>query len=592
MAAAMAAAKATALLDIRNLRVEFPSRRGSLVAVDDVSLAVEPGDILGVVGESGAGKSTVGNAVIGLLEPPGEMTAGEVRLSGRRIDNLDDAEKRKLRGKRIGMIFQDPLTSLNPLQTIEQQLVETIDLHLGTGEAAARRRATDLLRQVGIPEPGLRVKQHPHQFSGGMRQRVVIALALAAEPDVIIADEPTTALDVSIQAQILDLMRALCREENVGMMLITHDMGVIADVTDRVAVMYRGRLVEHGATEQVLGRPEHPYTRSLISAVPRPDVKLVRFPLVTYIEDAGETPRNIDVERHWLGQARDFAGAGGAAAAGGPLISLESLHMRFTTRRSFLRKNRIYLDAVRDVSLDIHEGEVFGLVGESGSGKSTVARMICGLHAPVAGAIRFAGTELTALRREADLDPFRRQMQMIFQDPYSSLNPRMRVRDIVAEPIRFHRLADGREEVEAIVADLLEQVGLGAGAATRYPHEFSGGQRQRISIARALATRPRFLICDEPTSALDVSIQAQVLNLLKDLQELLGLTMLFISHDLPVIRQMCDRVGVMQGGRLCEVRETEELFEDPGHDYTRHLLDLMPRLDVLSRQDLDIDAPR
>ena len=583
-------ATAMALLDIRNLRVEFPSRRGSLVAVDDVSLAVEPGDILGVVGESGAGKSTVGNAVIGLLEPPGEMTAGEVRLSGRRIDDLEDAEKRKLRGKRIGMIFQDPLTSLNPLQTIEQQLVETIDLHLGTGEAAARRRAVDLLRQVGIPEPELRVKQHPHQFSGGMRQRVVIALALAAEPDVIIADEPTTALDVSIQAQILDLMRALCKEENVGMMIITHDMGVIADVTDRVAVMYRGRLVEHGATEQVLGRPEHPYTRSLISAVPRPDVKLVRFPLVTYIEDAGETPRNIDVERHWLGQARDFEGAGRAAAAGGPLIALESLHMRFTTRRSFLRRNRVYLDAVRDVSLDIHEGEVFGLVGESGSGKSTVARMICGLHAPVAGAIRFAGTELTALRREADLDPFRRQMQMIFQDPYSSLNPRMRVRDIVAEPIRFHRLADGRQEVEAIVADLLEQVGLGAGAATRYPHEFSGGQRQRISIARALATRPRFLICDEPTSALDVSIQAQVLNLLKDLQELLGLTMLFISHDLPVIRQMCDRVGVMQGGRLCEVRETEELFEDPQHDYTRHLLDLMPRLDVLSRQDLDLEA--
>ena len=584
-------AMATALLDIRNLRVEFPSRRGSLVAVDDVSLAVEPGDILGVVGESGAGKSTVGNAIIGLLEPPGEMTAGEVHLAGRRIDDLEDAEKRKLRGKRIGMIFQDPLTSLNPLQTIEQQLVETVDLHLGTGEAAARRRAVDLLRQVGIPEPELRVKQHPHQFSGGMRQRVVIALALAAEPDVIIADEPTTALDVSIQAQILDLMRALCKEGNVGMMIITHDMGVIADVTDRVAVMYRGRLVEHGATEQVLGRPEHPYTRSLISAVPRPDVKLVRFPLVTYIEDAGETPRNIDVERHWLGQARDFEGAGGTAA-GGPLISLESLHMRFTTRRSFLRRNRIYLDAVRDVSLDIHEGEVFGLVGESGSGKSTVARMICGLHAPVAGAIRFAGTELTALRREVDLDPFRRQMQMIFQDPYSSLNPRMRVRDIVAEPIRFHRLADGREEVEGIVADLLEQVGLGAGAAARYPHEFSGGQRQRISIARALATRPRFLICDEPTSALDVSIQAQVLNLLKDLQELLGLTMLFISHDLPVIRQMCDRVGVMQGGRLYEVRETEELFEDPEHDYTRHLLDLMPRLDALSRQGLDIEDRR
>ncbi len=570
-------------LEIRNLRVEFPSRRGRVVAVDDVSLAVEPGDILGVVGESGAGKSTVGNAVIGLLEPPGEMSAGEVHLAGRRIDNLPDSEKRKLRGKRIGMIFQDPLTSLNPLQTIERQLVETIDLHLSTGEAAARRRAVDLLRQVGIPEPGLRVKQYPHQFSGGMRQRVVIALAVCAEPDVIIADEPTTALDVSIQAQILDLMRTLCRERDVAMLIITHDMGVIADITDRVAVMYRGRLVEQGATERILGSPDHAYTRSLVAAVPRPDVKLIRFPLVTYIEDANETPRNIDISRHWLGEARDFGGA-----AGGPLVSLDSLHMRFVTRRSVFRRNRAYLDAVKDVSFDIGEGEVFGLVGESGSGKSTVARMICGLHVPVAGAIRFAGTDLTALRREADLDPFRRQMQMIFQDPFSSLNPRMRVLDIVAEPIRFHRLAGSRREVERIVSDLLEQVGLGAHAANRYPHEFSGGQRQRISIARALATRPRFLICDEPTSSLDVSIQAQVLNLLKDLQELLGLTMLFISHDLPVIRQMCDRVGVMLAGRLCEVKETEALFENPEHDYTRHLLGLMPRLTGLSRQGLEL----
>ena len=600
--------------------MEFPSRRGTLVAVDGVSLVVEPGEVLGVVGESGAGKSTVGNAVIGLLEPPGEMTAGEVLLAGRRIDDLDEAGKRRLRGKRIGMIFQDPLTSLNPLQTVERQLVETIDLHLETGEAEARRRSVDLLRQVGIPEPELRVKQYPHQFSGGMRQRVVIALALCAEPDVIIADEPTTALDVSIQAQILDLMRALCKEKGVGMMIITHDMGVIADITDRVAVMYRGRLVEQGVTAKILGDPDHDYTRSLISAVPRPDVKLVRFPLVTYIEDAAEMPRHIDVQHHWLGQARDFgdgAAAGEGAEAGNgtgtvdgasgggdgrngpsrgaagraPLISLEGLHMRFTTRSSFLKRNRVYLDAVKDVSLDVHEGEVFGLVGESGSGKSTVARMICGLHTPAAGIIRFAGTDLTALRREADLDPFRRQMQMIFQDPYSSLNPRMRVMDIVAEPIRFHRLAGRREEVEGIVMDLLEQVGLGAAAAARYPHEFSGGQRQRISIARALATRPRFLICDEPTSALDVSIQAQVLNLLKDLQALLRLTMLFISHDLPVIRQMCDRVGVMQGGRLCEVKPTEDLFEHPEHDYTRHLLRLMPKLEVLSHRGLDVENP-
>ena len=570
------------LLQINNLEIEFPSRKSVLRAVDNVSLSLEKGDILGIVGESGAGKSTVGNALIGLLEPPGQMTKGEIFLDGNRIDNLPDSEKQKIRGKKIGMIFQDPLTSLNPLQTIEHQLVETINLHLELGENDARQRAVELLDQVGIPDPDIRVKQYPHQFSGGMRQRVVVALALCAEPKLIIADEPTTALDVSIQAQILDLMRGLCKEKQVGMVIITHDMGVIADITDRVAVMYRGRLVEHGATEKILGNPDHPYTQSLISAVPRPDIKLIRFPQVTYIEDVAEKNTEIDITEHWLGKAREYE------TAPGPLVELKNISMRFTTKPAFLRKNRIFLDAVNNVSLDIHEGEVFGLVGESGSGKSTVARIICGLYTPASGAINFAGTELTALKKQSDLDPFRKQMQMIFQDPYSSLNPRMRVLDIVAEPILFHQLAETRREVEIIVRDLLEHVGLGAQSAVRYPHEFSGGQRQRISIARALATRPRFLICDEPTSALDVSIQAQILNLLKDLQEELGLTMLFISHDLPVIRQMCDRVGVMKDGFLCEMKETEVLFENPEHEYTQHLLNLMPRLEGLSLEGLDM----
>ena len=570
------------LLRINNLEIEFPSRKSVLRAVDNVSLSLEKGDILGIVGESGAGKSTVGNALIGLLEPPGQMTKGEIFLEGNRIDNLPDSEKQKIRGKEIGMIFQDPLTSLNPLQTIEDQLVETINLHLELGENGARQRAVELLDQVGIPDPDVRVKQYPHQFSGGMRQRVVVALALCAEPNLIIADEPTTALDVSIQAQILDLMRGLCKEKQVGMVIITHDMGVIADITDRVAVMYRGRLVEHGATEKILGNPDHPYTQSLISAVPRPDIKLIRFPQVTYIEDVAEKNTEIDITEHWLGKAREYE------TAPGPLLELKNISMRFTTKPAFLRKNRIFLDAVNNVSLNINEGEVFGLVGESGSGKSTVARIICGLYTPISGAINFAGTELTALKKQNDLDPFRKQMQMIFQDPYSSLNPRMRVLDIVAEPILFHQLAETRREVEIIVKDLLEHVGLGAQSAVRYPHEFSGGQRQRISIARALATRPRFLICDEPTSALDVSIQAQILNLLKDLQEELGLTMLFISHDLPVIRQMCDRVGVMKDGFLCEMKETEVLFENPEHEYTQHLLNLMPRLEGLSLEGLDM----
>lgn len=566
------------LLTITDMQVEFASRRGDFIAARDVNLVVEPGEILGIVGETGAGKSTIGNAVIGLLEPPGKMTRGEVLLDGQRIDNLDEDMMRTVRGRRIGMIFQDPLTSLNPLETIEAQLMETIQLHLKFGEADARQRAIELIEQVGIPDAAVRIKQYPHQFSGGMRQRVVIALALCADPELIIADEPTTALDVSVQAQILDLMKGLCRQRQVGMILITHDMGVIAESADRVAVMYRGRVVEIGDTAQILGAPAHNYTKSLISSIPRPNVRVKRFPLVTYIEDVAEPDESIDLSTHWLGQARDFG------SSAGPLLQLEQLHMRFVTQHAFFKRNRLYLDAVKDVSFDIREGEVFGLVGESGSGKSTVARMITGIYKPTAGKVIFSGQDLAALQSRTEANPWRRQMQMVFQDPFSSLNGRMRVKDIIAEPIRFHKLAASREEAKAIVLDLLDVVKLGSAAANKFPHEFSGGQRQRISIARALATRPRFLVCDEPTSALDVSIQAQILNLLKDLQEELGLTMLFISHDLPVIRQMCDRVGVMQGGRMCEVADTEQLFAAPVSDYAKHLLGLMPKLDMLPAQ--------
>ena len=592
-----------ALLDVRQMKVVFPSRRGDVVAVKDVSLQLASGEILGVVGESGAGKSTIANAILGLLEPPGHMPAGQIMLEGERIDGLGAEPLRKIRGKRIGMIFQDPLTSLNPLQTVEQQLVETILTHLPVRQGEAKARALALLEQVGIGEPAIRIKQYPHQFSGGMRQRVVIALALCAEPDVILADEPTTALDVSIQAQILDLMRRLVKETGVGMMIITHDMGVISDVTDRVMVMYRGKVVETGATAKILKAPDHPYTRSLISAVPPPDKRLHRFPLVEYIEKAGRAQKPLDIKTHWLGQARQFGnhalpgggsssssiggggthnnnntGASGDAGEQRPLVEIKNLRMKFLTVPSLLKSRRKYLDAVDDVTFAIGEGEVFGLVGESGSGKSTIARLICAILRPHGGQVIFDGADLTVLRSRAALNGYRRQMQMIFQDPYSSLNGRMRVGDIVAEPIRFHKLASSRAEARSIVADLLDHVGLGSNAALRYPHEFSGGQRQRISIARALATRPRFLICDEPTSALDVSIQAQILNLLKDLQEELGLSILFISHDLPVIRQICDRVGVMRHGRLIETADTETLFEHPTADYTRHLLELMPRL--------------
>lgn len=557
------------LLEVKNLRIEYPSRRGIFAAVKSLSLTIERGEIVGVVGESGAGKSTVGNGVIDLLSPPGMVAGGEVFLDGEKISGLSPEKMRQVRGSKIGFIFQDPMTSLNPLFTIEQQLMETIHANMDVSDKEAYDRSLALMKQVGIPQPENRLKQYPHQFSGGMRQRVVIAIALAGEPDLIIADEPTTALDVSIQDQILTLIRQLCIEKNVGCMLVTHDMGVVSNVTDRIAVMYRGDLVEFGPTKNVLGNPEHAYTRSLISAVPRSDIKLDRFPLVTYIEDIDESA-TFNVKDHWLGQRQD------QRAYDGPLLEVNNVNLRFTTKDSFFERRREYIQASNNVSFEVQEGETFGLVGESGSGKSTIARVIAGLYTPNSGQVLFEGIDLTALKSEKERRPMRRQMQMVFQNPYTSMNPRMRIFDIIAEPIRFHHLTQNEAETRQIVYDLLDYVGLGRASGVKYPHEFSGGQRQRISIARALATRPRLLICDEPTSALDVSVQAQILNLLKDLQDELNLTMLFISHDLPVIRQMCDRVGVMQMGTLLEVARTEDLFISPQHQYTKQLISLMP----------------
>ena len=562
------------VLSIRNLTVEIPTRRGLFKPVQGVSYDIRPGEIRGVVGESGAGKSMTGNAVIGLLDPPARVSEGEIWLNGRRIDQLDAEQKRRIRGGEIAMIFQDPLTSLNPLFTVGEQLVETIQLHLGLSSSEAQSRAIALLDRVRIPNPEERFHQYPHQFSGGMRQRVVIALALCSEPSVIVADEPTTALDVSIQAQVLDLIKELARERQVGVILVTHDMGVIADTTDEVTVMYEGRVVEQGTTSQILGAPTHEYTKSLIAAVPRPQVKLHRFPQVSY--GGRETAFKIeDLARNWDRST---------ASKSGTLVEVKSLTKRFLAKGAILPSQRSFFTAVDDVSFDIKDGEVFGLVGESGSGKSTVARMLATLYPVDGGTVTFDGEEVTGMDAK-QLSAYRRQIQMIFQDPFSSLNPRMSVGDIVAEPLVHHKLLS-RAEIGPRVRELLDRVGLASDAYRKYPHEFSGGQRQRISIARALATQPRFLICDEPTSALDVSIQAQILNILKDLQEHLGLTMLFISHDLPVVRQMCDRVGVMRQGKLVEVQETSALFETPKSDYTRELLDLMPRLEQLSEEQI------
>ena len=560
------------LLDIIGLDVSFPSHFETIYAVRDVSFTLKPGEVLGVVGESGAGKSTIGNAIINLLEPPGEITNGKILFQGKNLRDLSDKEMRDIRGKKVGMIFQDPQTSLNPLMTIGAQLIETINKTTNLYGRSAFDKAIELLQSVGIDKPEVRLKSYPHQFSGGMRQRVVIALALAGEPDLIIADEPTTALDVSIQAQILDLIKKLCRERKLGVIIITHDIGVIANIADRVSVMYNGSIVETGEVRQILTKPVHKYTRSLIAAVPRGNMKVERFKSIDYIEGGTQSHKRINLEKHWLGEK---LGQNSSNIA----ISVNGLNKAFVLRKALLARNREYLQAVNNVSLTIKAGESFGLVGESGSGKSTIARLIAGLISIDQGSIKLFSEEVASKDKTKNIFNARRNLQMIFQDPYSSLNARMRVQDIIAEPMQYYKTVSNSIEMKQIVQDLLDHVGLSTSAMIKYPHEFSGGQRQRISIARALASRPKILICDEPTSALDVSVQAHILNLLKDLQDELGLTMLFISHDLPVIRQMCDRVAVMRNGKICEVSSTDMLFDNPKHEYSKHLLELMPKMD-------------
>jgi peptide/nickel transport system ATP-binding protein len=561
------------LLDIIGLDVSFPSHFETIYAVRDVSFTLKPGEVLGVVGESGAGKSTIGNAIINLLEPPGEITNGKILFQGKNLRDLSDKEMRDIRGKKVGMIFQDPQTSLNPLMTIGAQLIETINKTTNLYGRSAFDKAIELLQSVGIDKPEVRLKSYPHQFSGGMRQRVVIALALAGEPDLIIADEPTTALDVSIQAQILDLIKKLCRERKLGVIIITHDIGVIANIADRVSVMYNGSIVETGEVRQILTKPVHKYTRSLIAAVPRGNMKVERFKSIDYIEGGTQSHKRINLEKHWLGEK---LGQNSSNIA----ISVNGLNKAFVLRKALLARNREYLQAVNNVSLTIKAGESFGLVGESGSGKSTIARLIAGLISIDQGSIKLFSEEVASKDKTKNIFNARRNLQMIFQDPYSSLNARMRVQDIIAEPMQYYKTVSNSIEMKQIVQDLLDHVGLSTSAMIKYPHEFSGGQRQRISIARALASRPKILICDEPTSALDVSVQAHILNLLKDLQDELGLTMLFISHDLPVIRQMCDRVAVMRNGKICEVSSTDMLFDNPKHEYSKHLLELMPKMDI------------
>ena len=555
-------------LKINNLSVDYQMRKEIVYAAKNVNIEVNKGEILGLVGESGSGKSTVGNAIINLIDEPGKVSSGSVILGDLNIhENSENIFK--YRGNKIGLIFQDPQTSLNPILTVGEQLIETIQTHLQLSKEEAKNKSINLLKEVGIKDAEKRFDNYPHQFSGGMRQRVVISLALCCEPELLIADEPTTALDVSIQSQILELIKRLTKERNLAVILITHDMGVIAETTDRVAVMKSGELVEIGITKEILTNPQKNYTKSLVSSVPPTNKKISRFVIIEN-ENKDNKPNNIKILNRW--QKREIKSQN--------LVQVKDLSKSFDDN-FFTENSKNSVMAVNNVSFEIKEGENFGLVGESGSGKSTIAKMIVNLFKPSSGDIFFDKVCITKIKQKSELMKFRKQIQMIFQDPYSSLNGRLKVKDIIAEPIKLHNPSISNSDLNSYIFDLLESVELIQKSADRYPHEFSGGQRQRISIARALATQPRLLVCDEPTSALDVSIQAQILNLLKDLQEQLNLTILFISHDLPVVRQMCDRIGVLKEGKLCEISNSEDLFQKPEHEYTKELLRLMPKIESI-----------
>ena len=568
-------------LEVKNLNISYPTRKETIVASKNVAFKLERGEILGIVGESGSGKSTIANAIIDLIDPPGEITDGSIKIDNDELRD-NDGIIQKFRGKKIGFVFQDPQTSLNPLFKIKDQLIETIQTHLSLSYKDALKKSIQLLKEVGIENAEKRIEDYPHQFSGGMRQRVVIALAISCEPDLIIADEPTTALDVSIQYQILELLKDLTKKRNLGVIIITHDMGVIAETTNKVIVMRHGLIVEQGDTKELLTNPKSNEAKSLVISVPPTNKKIDRFKLIS--------PEGKEISSDSKNLTKNIIKSWGIREnKNQKLLKLNNITKIFDdkllgSKIPFGSKNietNKAVKAVDNVSFELFEGETLGLVGESGSGKSTIAKIITGLVKPNNGEIYYNDLPLYNSKKKYQIDKSRGQIQMIFQDPYSSLNPRFKVRDIISEPIKFFQKNISKSELIQNVYDLIDIVGMTRQSLDRYPHEFSGGQRQRISIARALATRPRLLICDEPTSALDVSIQAQILNLLKDIQDELHLTMLFISHDLPVIRQMCNRIVVLKNGSMCETKDTEELFNNPEHNYTKELIRLMPKIESI-----------
>lgn len=588
----------SALLEIDGLRTYFQTDAGTVKAVDDLSVRIRPGETLGLVGESGSGKSVTSLTIMRLLPDVGaSIEGGRISFLGRDLVQLPRRDMPAVRGKDIAMVFQEPGTSLNPVYRVGDQVAEAILLHEDTTRAEARLRAMALFREVGIPDPEMSLDKYPHEMSGGQKQRVMIAMALSCNPRLLIADEPTTALDVTIQAQILDLIRRLRDERGMAILFITHDLGVIAEIADEVAVMYRGKLVEYDSVRNIFANPQHPYTKGLLACRPRLDTSRRRLPTVAdYMQSTTDaegrltiTERPLSAERlaeiegrgrgrllHPQQDAQAVPGTSYIPVGQPPLLRVENLQVYYPIKKGMLRTTVGHAKAVDGISFDVYKGQTLGLVGESGCGKTTTGRAILRLVPITGGSVTFEGMDWGHLRG-SQLRRERRRMQIVFQDPYSSLNPRLTAEAMLTEAMAVHRLGTSHRDRCDRAASLLEEVGLFAEHLHRYPHEFSGGQRQRLCIARSLAVEPDFLICDESVSALDVSVQAQVLNLLKDLQEKRGLTYIFISHDLSVVKFMSDMMAVMNAGKIVEFGPSDEIYASPQAEYTRKLIAAIPQ---------------